>query len=194
MGKYIWPSDIAAASRWYLMLLKEIARGVTFDEFIELLGTDPPKDTAQREESERAIRSRLSRMAKAGLVQKTGQRRSLQFKVTSQGLKQLAMLEFLELKPPPNYHWDRSWRIVIFDVPEALRGARNDIRRLLKELGFMQLQLSVWIHPLPCFDKFEQLKRIYGTSENILLLETRDFFPPQRIVSHFQKIYPQFVL
>lgn len=43
--------------------------------------------------------------------------------------------------------WDKKWRIVIFDIPEAKRNSRNNLRRYLKMLGFGKVQRSIWISP-----------------------------------------------
>lgn len=49
--------------------------------------------------------------------------------------------------------WDGKWRMVIFDVPETRRNARDYLRDTLKGLGFHALQRSAWItpHPIPDF-------------------------------------------
>lgn len=46
--------------------------------------------------------------------------------------------------------WDRKWRIVMFDVPEKFKKARDALSRSLKRIGFEQLQKSVFVHPFEC--------------------------------------------
>lgn len=50
-------------------------------------------------------------------------------------------------------NWDGRWRMVIFDVPESQRPARDYIRGVLKRVGFYEFQRSMWIYPhkLPAF-------------------------------------------
>lgn len=43
--------------------------------------------------------------------------------------------------------WDKKWRIVIFDIPEKRRSARDLFRESLKQLGFKLLQGSIWVNP-----------------------------------------------
>lgn len=43
--------------------------------------------------------------------------------------------------------WDGKWRVVIFDIAEVNKFARESLRRKLKELGFGMLQESVWVTP-----------------------------------------------
>ncbi len=49
--------------------------------------------------------------------------------------------------------WDETWRMINFDIPEESRKTRDRIRYSLKQLGFKNLQRSLWVSPLPV-DKF----------------------------------------
>lgn len=53
--------------------------------------------------------------------------------------------------------WDGKWRLVTFDVPVSADEKRYQLRRLLKEFGFYQLQKSVWIYPNHLAEKFWRL-------------------------------------
>jgi CRISPR-associated endonuclease Cas2 len=46
--------------------------------------------------------------------------------------------------------WDKKWRIVIFDIPEDKKIARDTLRRKIKKVGFLELQKSVWVYPYEC--------------------------------------------
>lgn len=190
MHKLIGPSNLVSASRWYLTLLRGVARGVTFDEFLELMASTPDSNNIHYAHNPSTTRAQLSRLVKTGFVEKSGTKRSLQFSISPSGLEQLKLLSFLEIKPASNYHWDQHWRLVMFDIPENSRKSRNVIRHLLQQLGFRQLQLSVWASPLPCLDQFEQLTKAYEIGEHIFLIETLHFNPPQTLLKHFQKTYP----
>ena len=65
--------------------------------------------------------------------------------------KRLALsynLETLRLEIPKR--WDSKWRIVMFDIPERLKKVRELVRFHLKNIGFLELQKSVFIHPADC--------------------------------------------
>jgi len=66
------------------------------------------------------------------------------FKLTKQGEKRLKEI-FPSYQKPAK--WDKKWYLVIFDIPEQLRYKRNILREKLKQLGFGQLQQSVWVSP-----------------------------------------------
>jgi len=90
----------------------------------------------------------------------------------------------LEIKRPKT--WDGKWRIVIFDIAELKKLHREAFRGKLKELGFYQLQKSVWLYPFDCETEIELLRDFFGLRENDLRLivaekigrdkEIRDFF------------------
>jgi len=51
--------------------------------------------------------------------------------------------------------WDKKWRVVVFDIPEKLKQARNALRDKIKKLGFYELQKSVWVYPFECENEIE---------------------------------------
>ncbi len=89
----------------------------------------------------------------------------------------LKTLEFKidAIKIPKPLKWDNRWRLVMFDIPEKRRSERNVLREKLKELGFKEIQKSVFIHPFPCLDEINfiteyfQLRNLvrYGEVVNI---------------------------
>jgi len=66
-----------------------------------------------------------------------------------------------KLKIKKQKKWDRKWRLLIFDIADKQKIKREALRGKLKELGFFQLQKSVWVCP-------------YESKKQIILL--RDFF------------------
>jgi hypothetical protein len=61
---------------------------------------------------------------------------------------------YLEARPTVPRRWDRKWRIVLFDVWEQRRAARNRLRSILEHAGFVKMQESVWVYPYPCEELF----------------------------------------
>lgn len=82
------------------------------------------------------------------------------YKLTSLGEKE-AFFSFLKTAeyehiPPNNIgRWDKKWRIIFFDVPEKKRRYRDELRSMLKVIGFKEFQKSTWIYPhkVPMFLK-----------------------------------------
>lgn len=71
------------------------------------------------------------------------------------------------LKIMPSKSWDKKWRLVIFDVPEEKKLARNAFQNKLKDLGFLQLQKSVYIYPFDCEKEIEWLRSYYEIREYV---------------------------
>jgi len=69
--------------------------------------------------------------------------------LTDKGKLRALTYKFQEMKIEKR-DWDGKWRIVVFDIPEKIRKGRDALRSKLKELGFYELQKSVFIFPYNC--------------------------------------------
>ncbi len=58
--------------------------------------------------------------------------------------------------------WDKKWRMVFFDVPEKYRWGRDSLRNKLKDLGFYEIQKSVFAFPYECEDEIDFIIEFYG--------------------------------
>jgi DNA-binding transcriptional regulator PaaX len=67
-------------------------------------------------------------------------------------------LDEIELEKP--YRWDGRWYMVLFDIPNEFRVARNTLRTRLKRLGLLPLQESVWVTPYPCREEIRFLAQM----------------------------------
>jgi|SRR3989344_2932351 len=68
--------------------------------------------------------------------------------------------------------WDGVWRVVIFDIPEKKRGARDFLRSKLRELGFYKLQKSVLVTPWECKEIIDFVKHYYLVGDCVTLILT----------------------
>ncbi len=59
-------------------------------------------------------------------------------------------------------NWDSKWRLIVFDIPEKFRVGRDSLREKIKELGFYELQKSVFIFPYNCKDEVDFIIEFYG--------------------------------
>lgn len=91
-----------------------------------------------------SFNSSVSRLVKSGDIKKT-------FNAKGRANIELTVRGKLFLKKKFSLYTknslDETFMVVIFDVPEKKRTARNTLRVKLKELGFGKLQESVWISP-----------------------------------------------
>lgn len=82
-------------------------------------------------------------------------------------------IDIIKISKP--LRWDKKWRIIMFDIPEKRRAERNVLREKLKDIGFKEIQKSVFVHPYSCFDEINfiteyfQLRRFvrFGEMTNL---------------------------
>ena len=82
------------------------------------------------------------------ILSEEGKQRALRFK-----------LEEMKIKKPKA--WDGKWRVIIFDVPERNRKARDALRDHLRQMDFHELQKSVFVHPYPCGDEIDFITELF---------------------------------
>lgn len=114
------------------------------------------------------------RLYKAGHIAIAKRNHQVYISLTEEGKRRAGIYQINALRVKKPKHWDRRWRIVIFDVPHENRFIREALRGLLKQLGFYQLQKSVWIHPFDCTDEIFLVSSFFGLTAKELRLITTD--------------------
>jgi len=100
---------------------------------------------------------------------------SLTYVLTKKGKLKALTYHFNEMKiKKPK--WDGKWRIVIFDIPEKLKLTREYLRQKLKDLGFWELQKSVFVIPYPCEEEIDFIIEYFNIRKYVRcgILETID--------------------
>jgi len=100
--------------------------------------------------------------------------------LTKEGKKKALQYRLEDLSIPKPRLWDRKWRLVIFDIPESKRRARDALREALNRLGFLQLQKSVWVHPFPCENEIDFIAQVFDVDQYLFLAEAT--VKPDRIL------------
>jgi DNA-binding transcriptional regulator PaaX len=65
-------------------------------------------------------------------------------------------------------HWDKRFRIILFESLKTSRNNREYIRTKIKDYGFMHLERGVWIYPYAC-DAFIRLLELEYKLESPLM-------------------------
>ncbi|HEX8974143.1 MAG TPA: hypothetical protein VF817_01495 [Patescibacteria group bacterium] len=122
----------------------------------------------------------IKRLKAQGIVKKKGAKWSL----TSLGKKTIEKIASRERVLGKK--WDKKYRLVIFDIPEKKRNARNWLRGELYTLEYSQLQMSVFIgkHALP-EDVVKDIKR-HGIEKHVNYLLAQEVFDNKRM-NNFKK-------
>lgn len=88
--------------------------------------------------------------------------------ITEKGKKRLLEYDFERIKLKSKKR-DGKFRLIIFDVPETQRSARDILRKKLEQLGFIRLQYSVYVSAFPCKDEIDFLSHFLGISKYITI-------------------------
>lgn len=105
-------------------------------------------------------------------------------KLTKKG-KLRVLLNRLNHKSIPASKWDGKWRIIIWDIPESSSTQRNVMRRIVKTLGYYQLQQSVFITPYPIPADAVNYLNASGLARYIRFLRVDKIDDEKPLVKHF---------
>lgn len=130
----------------------------------------PSEKNFPKATTEAQVRKQFHRLRNAELISfKELSDGEIKIELTSRGRKRALQykLETLKIKKPRT--WDRKWRIIVFDIPEREKKARDSFRQSLRAMGCLQIQKSVWIHPFPCEDEIEFVAQLFGVGQYFFL-------------------------
>lgn len=112
---------------------------------------------------------------------------TITLRLTDQGKRYAKREEFfgstLQIKRPKK--WDRLWRIVMFDIPEKKRLFRDILRDHLKNIGFKELQHSVFIFPFPCESEMLALTELYSATRYVRIITAQKIDNQRNLEDHF---------
>jgi DNA-binding transcriptional regulator PaaX len=129
-----------------------------------------PKNNRERWE----IKKSLMRLEKSGLVKKKTTNGDEYYSLTLLGNIRAKRYKLDSMKIEPQKKWDGMWRLVMFDVPEKKMMARRGINLVLKKLGCVQYQKSVFITPFPCEKEIDFVGECFDVREHIRVITARD--------------------
>lgn len=123
----------------------------------------------------RSLASAFRKLKKDGCIIMHKKRNQIYISLTEKGKKKAGWMQIdhLVIKKPKK--WDKKWRLLIFDIEEKNRPAREALRGLIKRLGFYPLQKSVWAHQFDCRDEVYLLRDFFGLSSHEIRLVVTDY-------------------
>lgn len=114
-----------------------------------------------KKQKEYYLQRSLSSLQNKRLVSLTEKSGEIVINITEQGRRKVLEYKLDDMVIKPQKSWDKKWRLVIFDIPEEKKLARNILREKLKEIGFSMVQKSVFILPYPCKDEIDYIRELY---------------------------------
>lgn len=107
------------------------------------------------------------------VLTKNGREKTLEYRIDE-----------MKINKPP--HWDKQWRLIMFDIPHHKRRARDAFRVKLKKLEFYPIQKSVFITPYPCEDEVDFIASIFDVRKNVLILYASRFEGEEKLKRYFK--------
>lgn len=145
----------------------------------------PPHEWLKRQNGwdDGASRSLFYYLIKKGLISVEARANKKIVKLTQKGELEALLAKS---KLPRKEKWDGKWRLIIFDIPEAARKARNKLRALLKENSYIKLQASVFISPHPLNREAINYLKQTGLIEYIRILKVEEIDDDKDLRKHYK--------
>lgn len=166
-------------------ILKLIGGGVLFSAGLMASVAIPGLPTAlapllKDSNKKSTFKRSLNKLEEKNLIYLSGER----IKISKRGMEILEMLKASEITIKKT-KWDRTWRIVAYDIPNKFKNERDYFRRKLINLGFKKIQESIWVIPYECKEEIAIFVQSIGLSPFVMFMTT-DHLPKQKtLIKHF---------
>jgi phenylacetic acid degradation operon negative regulatory protein len=133
--------------------------------------------------SEQSVRSAVSRMCSAGLLESRRKGAKSYYSLTAAGNRLLeeGARRIFERRAT---RWDGTWTVVVYFIPEGRRDARDRLRPDLGLLGFGALTEATWISPNDLLKEVEETVDRLEIKEYVQVFQAKHigFSDPKRLV------------
>ncbi|MBI5798329.1 MAG: hypothetical protein HZB10_00150 [Candidatus Yonathbacteria bacterium] len=172
-------------------LAKEILRGLALGGFIVMCLAMPniaqvadlfkSRNSRDRYRVKQALRG-LQKRNMVRIVNRGGQE---VVEITTQGKKKILDYDLENMQLDTKRKWDGKWRIVMFDIPQTQKSARDAVSFKIKEIGMCPVQKSVFVFPHPCKDEIDFVGEVFGVRKNIIYIEATHIDGAEKARRHF---------
>lgn len=132
-----------------------------------------------------SARRYVGRLEKRKLIKRKMKGGRSEMILTEKGREELLKYDIDKIKLKNNEPWDGKWRVVIFDIPEDKKQARDALRSKFKHLGMLQLQKSVFVYPFDCKKEIDFVSDFFEVGDDILYLESEIKDIGEKLKKHF---------
>ena len=138
---------------------------------------------------EKQIKNALYSLKKDKLVEIIrDDKNKVSVKLTNKGKERIRKfsIDTVCIKKPKK--WDGKWRILMFDIPtkpKVYNLAREALRSKIKELGFYQMQKSVWVYPYECEDEILFIAEAFSVERYIEIVTSDKLLYGENLKSIF---------
>lgn len=129
------------------------------------------------------IRQQLYYLKKKRLIKNVIKNNENYFEITREGFKCITWKAITDVRR--NEKWDKSFRLVMFDVPEDKKNTRDVIREQLEKIGFIQIQKSVFMYPFDCKQQIDALCYLCNAKQYIKYMVVKITGGEEEIIEEF---------
>ena len=119
-----------------------------------------------------SLRAAIKRLRERRLVELVMKNGRTYLAVTEKGARRLRELEFEDIQLVLPAHWDKQWSVILFDIPERQKSARDALRQKLRALGCLQFHKSVFVHPAFCEDEVDFVSQLFGVQKYVTVFRS----------------------
>lgn len=132
---------------------------------------NPIFDKYRKEKNKRKVNDLIYYLKAKGYIKVKNLQSSKAIILTKKGMDKVLKASFKAEKSKKRQ--DGKWIMLIFDIPEKYKKARNLMNSVLHNLGYKMFQQSVWVTPYDVSEKTERLLQFYSLDEyvKIFLIE-----------------------
>jgi DNA-binding transcriptional regulator PaaX len=159
-----------------------VAGGVAVGNAVQIFN----KKNKSKKYTNKQINNAITNLKRQKIVEYVSDKNGVTtIRITKKGESKLKSfsIDLLSIKKPAK--WDKKWRVIMFDLPVRYRQARNALRFKLKQIGFIQLQKSVWIYPYPCEDELLFIADYYKVKQYVDILLVEELLNEDKFIRHF---------
>jgi len=120
--------------------------------------------------NDRNFNRSLKRCCKGNLMRAFSKNDQIFYRLTEKGFNRLLNCKYKKSFLSINEKWDGLWRLVIFDIPEDKKLAREALRWKLKQFNFFPLQKSVFVFPFKCEKEIRSLADFFKIGEYVEII------------------------
>ncbi len=125
-------------------------------------------------------RKRIQKLQHEGFIIMSGEK----IRLSSKGKKLLQEIEYRTITVPVT-SWKGTWHIVTYDIPDIKKAHRDAFHRRIKELGFVQIQKSVFAMPYECKEIIAILAQQHKVAPYVIYMHAQDLPMNNKLKKHF---------
>ena len=125
----------------------------------------------------------LSRLASRGVLEQSSAGRTSRYRITQGARNRLRHgLEQVAVFGEQSRHWDGSWTVIAFSIPETSRDVRELFRSRLRWRGFAPLFGALWVSPRDHSEELENTCKGYGVDDYVIFRTAESSLRGKRLV------------